>query len=110
MKSKKPFSVQEFLEVKMNKKIKEFPESLEGLDCVFQFEIDSGTWNLDLTSQDPTILTGKHRSADCTVVISTENFEKLIRGQLNVPLALLTGKFKIKGDKSLALKLAKLFS
>lgn len=47
----------------------------------------------------------KDESADCTVVISPKNFTKLVGGDLNPFSAMMTGKLKIKGDKSVAMKL-----
>ncbi|MDB5036649.1 MAG: hypothetical protein JWQ35_177 [Bacteriovoracaceae bacterium] len=97
-KEKMPFSAQYFLEVKMNKKIKENFSSLEGLDCSYQFEIDDDVWNLDLTKKNPQIKSGPLDEPDCAIKLSSENFEKLVRGKLNVPLDLVTGKLIIKGD------------
>ena len=109
--SDKRFSTASFLEEKMNKKLKENPSSVAYFFCVFQFEIGDGIWNLDLTSSaEKMIKRGAHPEPDCTIQMADENFEKLLKGKLNVPLALITGKVKIKGEKSLALKLGELFS
>jgi putative sterol carrier protein len=105
-----PFNTKEFLEVKLNKKLQEHPKSMEGFDCAFQFEIGDEIWNLDLFQSAPQIKPGAHQEPDCTLKMSDENFEKMIRKQLNIPLAILTGKIKIQGERALALKLGKLFS
>jgi putative sterol carrier protein len=110
MAEKKSFSVKDFLEIKMNRRIAENPETVDGFDCVYQFEIDNNVWNLDLLGREREIRAGKHQDPDCTIIVNSENFEKLVRGSLNVPLALISGKVKIKGEKMLAMKLAKLFS
>ncbi|MBN8554491.1 MAG: SCP2 sterol-binding domain-containing protein [Deltaproteobacteria bacterium] len=94
----------------MNRNLKENPESMQGFDCVYQFEIDGKVWNLDLYQSEPQIKSGAHSDPDCTLKISAENFEKLLRRDLNIPMALVTGKIKISGDKTLALKLGGLFS
>jgi len=47
--------------------------------------------------------------APCTVVIGLDNFEKLLKGDLNPMMAFMTGKMKIEGDKAVAMKLASLF-
>lgn len=88
----------------------ENPAIVDGFDCVYQFEIGDQIWNLDLLGSTRTIVSGKHRDPDCSIIVNPENFEKLVRGQLNIALALITGKVKIKGDKLLATKLGKLFS
>lgn len=83
---------------------------MEGFDCVFQFEIGENIWNLDLFQSSPQIKKGAHDDPDCTIRMSDEHFEKMIRKQLNIPMAILTGKIKIQGERSLALKLGDLFS
>jgi len=107
----KAFSASDFLEIKMNQKLKSDPSLLSDFYCVYQFEIDGDVWNLDLTdSKVKQIKRGAHDAPDCSVKMTEENFEKLLKRKLNVPLALLTGKLKISGDKALALKLGELFS
>ena len=109
--AKKPLTVQEFLEIRMNDKLKADPDRMEGYNCIYQFEIDDKTWNLDLTASPPQqIKPGTHPTPDCTIKMSEESFQKMIRGKLNVPMALITGKVKIGGSKALALKLSELFS
>jgi len=46
--------------------------------------------------------------ADCTIGISAANLEKLMAGKLNPMTAFATGKLKVSGDMSVALKLSKL--
>jgi len=46
------------------------------------------------------------RDADTTIVLSSKNLEKLLKGKLNPAMAVMTGKLKVQGDMSLALKLA----
>jgi putative sterol carrier protein len=47
-------------------------------------------------------------AADCVIVISPENFMKLVKGDLNPMMAVMTGKVKIKGDMGVAMKLQSL--
>lgn len=111
MTEKPAFSAQHFLEVKMNKKLKEEPSVMSEFFCVYQFEISDGVWHLDLTTAGPKeIKRGAHKEPDCTIRMTEENFEKMLKGKLNVPMALITGKIKIVGEKALALKLGELFS
>ena len=44
--------------------------------------------------------------ADCTIVLSLEDLEALISGELNPTSAFMTGKIKIEGDMSVALALS----
>lgn len=104
------FDVKDFLENKLNQKLRDHPDSMTGFDCVFQLEIGDRIWSLDLFQKNPQIVLGTHEEPDCTIKMSDENFEKMIRRQLNIPLAIITGKIKLKGDRTLALKLGDLFS
>ena len=45
------------------------------------------------------------KDADCSITMSEANFQKLLAGNLNPMMAVMTGKIKIKGDMSLAMKL-----
>lgn len=104
------FNLDDFFEVKMNRNLENQPHTVEGFDCVFQFEISDRVWNLDLFQAKPKIVRGAHSNPDCTITMTAENFEKMIRQQLNIPMAIVTGKIRISGDKTLALKLGKLFA
>lgn len=50
-------------------------------------------------------VTREDMEADCTITISRKNLEKLVKGQLNPMTAFLTGKFKVDGDLSVAMRL-----
>lgn len=47
--------------------------------------------------------------ADCTVTITPDNFKKLVNGDLNPMMAMMSGKLKIKGDMAVAMKLQDMF-
>ena len=48
--------------------------------------------------------------ADCTVNLSMEDFQELIKGKLNPMTAVMSGKVKIDGDMGVAMKLQSLFA
>jgi putative sterol carrier protein len=48
--------------------------------------------------------------ADCTVIVSKDDFEKLAKGQLDPTMAFMTGKLKVNGDMSVAMKLQPLLA
>ena len=104
------FNVAEFLEVKLNKKLQENPLSADDFYCVYQLEIGDGIWHLDLTStKNHLIKAGAHEAPDCTIKMSREDFYRVLKKELNVVMAIMTGKLKISGDKTLALKIGGLF-
>jgi putative sterol carrier protein len=48
--------------------------------------------------------------ADCTIIVSKDDFEKLAKGQLDPTMAFMTGKLKINGDMSVAMRLQPLLA
>ncbi|MXU64053.1 SCP2 sterol-binding domain-containing protein [Oceanomicrobium pacificus] len=45
---------------------------------------------------------------DCTIRISADNLDKLLRGKLNPMTGVMMGKLKLSGDATAALQLSKL--
>lgn len=52
--------------------------------------------------------TNADQDADCTIRISRDNLDKLIRGKLNPMTAFAMGKIKVSGDMGVAMKLGAL--
>jgi acyl-CoA dehydrogenase len=73
------------------------------------FDFGSEYLHLDGTG-DKNVITTEKKDADCTVVVSLEDFKQLLSGDLNPMAAVMGGKVKIKGDMSVAMKLPQLFS
>ncbi len=59
---------------------------------------------------DKNQVSDQNNPADCTINMSMEDFQRLIAGQLNPMNAVMSGKIKIDGDMSIAMKLQGLFS
>lgn len=55
-------------------------------------------------------VTNEDLPADCTLVVSKANLEKLAKRELDPTMAVMTGKLKINGDMSVAMKLAPLLA
>lgn len=47
-------------------------------------------------------------AADCTLRLSRDNLQSLLKGKLNPMMALATGKLKLSGNPAVAMGLAKL--
>jgi len=56
----------------------------------------------------PNTVTESDAPADCTLAISLENFRKLVDGKANPAMLFMTGKLKVSGDTTIAMKLAPL--
>lgn len=72
------------------------------------FKFEEGTVHLDDTVA-PTLVLSEEREAPFAIKLKTEDFGKIISGDLNVMMAFMTGKLKIEGDKGAAMKLTSLF-
>ncbi|TLV00884.1 SCP2 sterol-binding domain-containing protein [Dyadobacter luticola] len=79
-----------------------------GLDATAKFNTDEGYVFVDGKSV-PNSVSNDNLDADCTFEISTKNALKLLDGDLNAMMALMTGKLKIDGDMGVAMKIAETF-
>jgi putative sterol carrier protein len=54
---------------------------------------------------DGTTVTNEDAPADTTITVAKDDLEAMARGELDPTMAFMTGKLKIDGDMSLAMKL-----
>ncbi len=55
-------------------------------------------------------VSNEDKPADCTIIVSKEDFEKMGDGTLDPTMAFMQGKLKINGDMSVAMKLQPLLA
>ena len=87
------------------------PESIQGLETLFHFELEGeggGQYTLKVADGKFTVTDGLNGNPTCIVRSSEETFHKLISGDLNPMMAVLTGKIKISNQGEM-LRYAKLF-
>lgn len=72
------------------------------------FKFDEGVVHLDDTVS-PTLIVNEERDAPFSIKMKSDDFVKILTGDLNVMMAFMTGKLKIEGDKGAAMKLTALF-
>jgi putative sterol carrier protein len=97
---------------------REFFETLEsrvdasktaGVNKSYVFDIDGvGVWKVDVTDAGVNVTEGG-TDGDVTIRASEDTFRAIASGEQNPTTAYMTGKLKIDGDMSAALKLQKLF-
>ena len=102
----------------MAQSAKEFFEGLEsrvdpaktaGMNASYLFDIEgAGRWSVDVDDGAVKVTEGGE-TADCTISATEAIFERIVEGELNPTSAYMTGKLKVKGDMSAAMKLQKLF-
>ena len=85
------------------------PDALEGLNTLFHFDVtDSGQYTVQLADGKLSVSEGLQGDPSCTVKTSAESFSKLVSGDLNPMMAMMTGKLKISNPGEM-LKYAKIF-
>ena len=57
---------------------------------------------------DSNVVSSEDKDADCTITISENDFKGIISGSINPMMAFMSGKIKVAGDMSLAMKLQSL--
>ena len=78
-----------------------------GLNAILKFDCgEDGVVVLDGRSSPNRVL-NDNIGADCTIKISRANLVALMTGQMDPTMGFMTGKFKVSGDMTVALKLQK---
>lgn len=88
-------------------------EKIQGLNATYLFNItgeNGGQWWVKFNEGEVSSGQGIAENASITLTIEDKDFEDLITGKLNGQTAFLTGKLKIQGDMTLALKLQSIFN
>jgi putative sterol carrier protein len=88
----------------INERIHALASQKGGQGVSFKFAFPSG---IIVVNADGTV-TNENVDADCTIAATEENFTALLKGELNPMMAVMTGKVKISGDMSVAMKLQNL--
>jgi putative sterol carrier protein len=85
------------------------PSKYKGANFRCQFDVageNGGQWYILVNDEKKIVSKGVMENPICTLIMNEPDFIKLVHGQLNAPMALLTGEIKIKGDRNHIIKLA----
>ena len=83
-------------------------DKVKGMNAIYQWDItgnNGGKWNVVLANDDVAGNEGQSDNPNITLTLEVQNFMDLVSGKLNGQMAFLTGKLKIQGDMTLAMKL-----
>lgn len=100
-------TLQETME-EIEKVLKSNSEPIKDMQSLYQFEItgtEEGTYQLDIQRGEVKVSEGIQAEADCTLKMSLKSFHQFLAGKLKGTVAFMTGKLKIDGDMTNALKL-----
>lgn len=87
-------------------------DKVQGMNAVFQFNVTGdggGEWNVKVADGAAQVAQGAAEAPSITLTASDADFLNIVKGELNGQTAFLTGKLKIQGDMTLAMKLASIF-
>lgn len=87
------------------------PSKVAGINATYQFKIsgdNGGDWKIAVKDGHVDVEQGEADSPDITISASDADWLEIVNGTLNPTTAFLTGRVKIQGDPSLALKLQSL--
>jgi len=87
--------------------IKKQAPNLKPFGAKLKFVVDETSIVIDGNGEVNEVRMGDEE-ADCTITASSETIVKMRNGDLNPMMAVMTGKIKIKGDMTLAMKLQSL--
>ena len=84
------------------------PEKVKGIDATYQWDITGdggGKWWAKMNDGTVEVSEGEAANSDITLTVDAESWMDIVNGKLNGQMAFLTGKLKIQGDMTLAMKL-----
>jgi putative sterol carrier protein len=87
-------------------------ENAHGVKAIIQFTFrgqEPGQWYVTIENQKCEVTPGSSSLSDLTLTVDSEDFIKLITGEMDVVWAFMQGKVQFSGDMNLALKLVNLF-
>lgn len=98
---------------KVNKAAEASPDVASSMNAIFEFDITGdggGTYVLDFSDGKTSDFLSKEHSEDAqvTVHVAYTDWESILGGKLDATAAFMTGKIKVDGDLSLAMKLPKI--
>ena len=80
--------------------------SNSGLGGTLKFDFgDAGSVLIDGKSSPNTVSDGTGKPADCTISVTLDTFERMVKGELDGTSAFMQGKLRVAGDMGLAMKL-----
>ena len=87
-------------------------DAAKGMNAVYQYDIQGAggaQFYTEIKDGALQVKEGAHTAPNITITMAAKDYLDLVNGKLNGQMAFMSGKLKIKGDMSLAMKLQSLF-
>ena len=100
--------IKDIIEKEIPKKMKAGPDKVKQVAAVIELQIsgdDGGVWTIDCTKAGGKISAGSTGKAHLIVKIADCDFVDMFNEKLKPASAYFSGKLKVEGDLSIALKL-----
>lgn len=82
------------------------PGYMESKDLVFQVNLkESGPIQMVIKDSNITVFEDNPHTPEITLIISDNNYSKLLKGDLNTTMAFMTGSVKVEGKLDKAFRL-----
>ncbi|MGB1121804.1 MAG: SCP2 sterol-binding domain-containing protein [Saprospiraceae bacterium] len=89
-------------------KIQEMAANAAPIGSTIKFDLGGNIIHLDGTGSG-NLVSQEDKDADCTISMTSEDFQAMLSGNLNPMMAFMGGKIKIDGDMGVAMQLQSLF-
>lgn len=89
-------------------KINEMAASAAPIGSTIKFNLGGNLIHLDGTGSS-NVVSQEDKDAECTISMTSEDFQAMLSGDLNPMMAFMSGKIKIDGDMGVAMQLQSLF-
>ncbi|MEM6965196.1 MAG: SCP2 sterol-binding domain-containing protein [Bacteroidota bacterium] len=83
--------------------------NLDPINATLKISVDANHVYVDGTG-DSNVITMEDKEADCVISTTADTMQKLLAGDVNPMMAVMTGKVKVKGDMGVAMKVQSLLS
>lgn len=89
------------------------PEKAAGVSAVVHFKFtgaEAGEWNAVIRDGKCEVAQGiPHARPTITITVDSEDYKRMLAGQMDAAAAFMAGKLKVQGDADLAMRLTKMF-
>jgi putative sterol carrier protein len=88
------------------------PESAEGVDTILQYHLtgdEGGDWYVIIKDGQCEVYNGVNETPRMTLTADAQDYKDVILGRTNAMQAFMTGKVKLAGDLTMAMKLPTFF-